>query len=1146
MVKLQLENGIDRLKALHRLNILNTLPEKDYDEITRMAAYICNTPIAFISFIDDERHWFKSKVGFTTSEVPSEFTFCSYAIKDPEKIMVVPDATKDDRFKDDIRIKKSALVFCASVPLVDEGIAIGTLCVMDHKPRTIHTEELEALGFLARCITDKLRDRKIKIEKKELHKELECEIDLLYKAINSSFDQLFIVDPETMKYIDVSSTALKELGYSRKEFFQTEPQDIKPLFTKELLQKKYFEIINSSTKSGIVQTVHKKKNGDLVDVEINFNSIKYNNKDIIISFIRDITDKIKAEIKSRSNEIKYKDLFDTLPDLLYHTDSNGKIITVNPACFDILGYLPEELFNRSASLLYNDPADREKMIEELKKSGHIKNYRAVMKCKNGDTRLISSNIKVLFKNGEFTGIVGVGNDITEKGREEQEVIRTKDFYETILNSITEDIAVFDADGRYLFLNKSAIKDETIRKWLIGKTDYDYYIDRGRDITLADERFKRHKLVNETGQRVEWLEEIADTAGNINFVLRNIQPFTGTDGRTYKVGFGLDVTKLKLVEHQLIERTNYLNSLINSIPDIIISMDRTGTYLDCKADNKDLMAIEPETILNKTLQDIFPKDVADYHLYHIHKALQTGEVVTYEYEMQVINGETKSFEARINKKDNDEVIILARDVTERKSTERKIIEYTKQLKEREESLQKLISSAPDAIVVCDAESNIILWNPKCEELFGWTEQEIIGKGLSETIIPPQYREAHKKGMSRFVATGKGKMINNTLEITALNKKGEEFFISITISLSVQGGEPVFIGFMRDISTLKLNELELRKSEKKLIEAQQIAKVGSYERNIKTGLLICSNEFLQILGIKRKDNIFSIEDYFKLVHPDDLQKVLTRRDKLMEDEALPATDYRIVTPGGEVKYITSRNTEMMGFQKDRTIIFGTIQDITERVMFEKKLYYAIIDSEEKERKRIAAELHDGVLQYMAATKLTIETVKNMIGVENIRAHSLLNNSTDLLLNSLDLTRKVSHDLMPATLYEEGLCIAVEKLFKNLNAVDKINYTSKIDYYIKEPEQLVSVNLFRIIQEFVRNSQKHSGAKNIHVEIIYKEGYLEIHISDDGKGYQIDERNKNGIGILNMVKRIQTIGGTFTYDTAPGKGVKLMIKVLAFKSH
>ena len=1146
MVKVPLENAIDRLKALHRLNILDTLPEKEYDDITRMAAYICNTPIAFISFIDDERQWFKSQVGFTTPEVPGEFSFCFYAIQDPENIKVVQDATKDERFKDNIWIKKSALVFCASVPLVDEGFAIGTLCVMDHVPRTIENQELEALGFLARCIMDKLQDRKDKIEEKELHKELESEIGLLYKAINSSSDHLFIIDPESMKYIEVNNTALKELGYTRKEFFQTQPQDIKPLFTKELLQKKYVEIINSPTKSGVVHTLHKKKNGDLIDVEIHFNSIKYNNKDIIISSVRDITDKVNAENKLRANEKKYRDLFDTLPDMVYHSDSNGIITIVNPACFEILGYAREELFNTPAYLLYNDPADREKMLKELKKSGQIKNYRSLMKCKNGDTRLISSNVKAIYKNGKFAGVEGVGSDITEKGREEQEVIRTKDFYETILNSITEDIAVFDDSGRYLFLNKNAIKDDTLRAWMIGKTDYDYCIEKNKSLSIADDRFKRHQEVNTTGLRIEWLEELKDNQGNIKYVSRNIQPFTGTDGKAYKVGFGLDVTKLKITENLLIERKNYLNSLINSIPDIIFRMDRKGTYLDYKADNKDLLAIEPDKLLNKTLHEIFPEEIADFHLKHIQDALKNDKLITYEYEMIVLTGETKSFEARINKKENDEVIIIARDITERKLSESKITLYNEQLKEREESLQQLISSAPDAIVVCDAESNIILWNPKCEELFGWTEEEIIGKNLSESIIPPQYSKQHKKELARFIATGKGRKLNNTVEITALNKKGEEFFISITLSLSIQGGEPVFIAFMRDISILKLSELELRKSEKKLIEAQQIAKVGSYERNTKTGVLTCSNEFLKILGINTKNNTLKVEDYYKIVHPDDLQKVLTRRDKLLEDEALPATDYRIITPGAEVKYISSRTTEMQGFQKDRDIIFGTIQDITERVMFEKKLYYAIIDSEEKERKRIAAELHDGVLQYLAATKLTIETVKNMISAENSKAHTLLDNGTNLLLNSLDLTRKVSHDLMPATLYEEGLCIAVEQLFKNLNAVDKINYTSKLDCDIKEPEQLVAVNLFRIIQEFVRNSQKHSGAENIHVEIIYKEGYLEILIRDDGKGYLIDERNKNGIGILNMVKRIQTIGGTFTYDTAPGKGVKLMIKVLAFKSH
>ena len=1005
MVELQLDTAKDRLKALHRINILDTATEDDYDEITRLAAYICRTPVAYISFIDDERQWLKSKVGTGIENIPIEISFCVYAIQEPATIMIVPDATKDERFKDNPQTKTDdPVIFCASMPLVSDGVAIGSLCVIDHQPRQIKPEQIKALIFLAKCITDKLDERKNTIYKKQLQTELENEIELLYKAINSSSDHFFIIDPYTMRFINFNETAVKELGYSRSELFHMEAHEIKPLFTKDLLQKKYFEVINSPGKKSVIQTLHKKKNGEIIDVEVCFNSIRHNDKDVIISAARNVTEKINSQKRLIESEQKYRTLFDSLPDIVFRSDDTGKITMISPACLDILGYLPEELLSKPAMIIYNDPSECDRMFNNLKRKNVLKNYRAKLKCKKGDIKTVSINATGIYKNGKYAGIEGVASDITEAAKAEEEIIRTKDFYETILNSIPEDIAVFDHEGTYLFLNKTAIKDDNVRRWMIGKNDFDYCIERGKDISIAKERFQKHKLVNETGQRVEWMEKLTDKQGNTKYILNNIQPFFGNDGKAYKVGFGHDVTRLKTIEHQLIERKKYLRSLIISMPDLLFRMDKNGRILDYKSDSKNLLAMEPEKFLDKTMHEIFPKETADFHMNHVQEALQTGKMITYEYEMTMMNGEIKYFEARINKKEIDEVIIIARDITERKKSEITII----------------------------------------------------------------------------------------------------------------------------------------KREKQLNDAQQIAKVGSYERNIHTGILVCSDEFLHILGIEKKDNILTTEEYLQLVHPDDLEHVLTRRDRLLENETLAPTDYRIITPAGEMKYISSRTIEMEGIQKDKSVVFGTIQDITERVMFDKKLYRAVIESEEKERKRIAGELHDGVLQYLAAGKLGVETARNMLPPGSDSVYSLLEHTKNLLVNSLDITRKVSHDLMPATLYEEGFCKAVQLLADNLNKVDTIKYRTHINCEIKEPDPLVSVNLFRVIQEFTRNSQKYSDAQNIDIAINYANNHLELLIADNGKGYNMTERKKNGIGILNMVKRIETIGGTYHYDTAPGKGVKLEVKV------
>lgn len=150
-----------RLSTLNVYDILDTPAEAGFDDIVLIASQICGTPIALISMVDDRRQWFKAAVGIDVTETPREIAFCSHAIAQCDTF-IVPDATQDQRFAENPLVTgNNALRFYAGAPLVTpDGFALGTLCVLDNKPRTLTADQLSALQALARQVMARLELRR--------------------------------------------------------------------------------------------------------------------------------------------------------------------------------------------------------------------------------------------------------------------------------------------------------------------------------------------------------------------------------------------------------------------------------------------------------------------------------------------------------------------------------------------------------------------------------------------------------------------------------------------------------------------------------------------------------------------------------------------------------------------------------------------------------------------------------------------------------------------------------------------------------------------------------------------------------------------------------------------------------------------------
>jgi two-component system cell cycle sensor histidine kinase/response regulator CckA len=178
-----IKNEKQRLKVLWQYDVLDSVPEEVFDDLTELAARICEAPIAMITLVDEKRQWFKSKVGVTVSETSRDISFCGRAIEQSD-LFIIPDATKDQRFADNPLVTSDPKIrFYAGAPLITpDGYALGTLCVIDKVPRELRPEQQQALRVLARHVMTQLELRRRTGALTEAHAERDRVKDDLSKA----------------------------------------------------------------------------------------------------------------------------------------------------------------------------------------------------------------------------------------------------------------------------------------------------------------------------------------------------------------------------------------------------------------------------------------------------------------------------------------------------------------------------------------------------------------------------------------------------------------------------------------------------------------------------------------------------------------------------------------------------------------------------------------------------------------------------------------------------------------------------------------------------------------------------------------------------------------------------------------------------
>ncbi len=413
----------ERLTELLQYNILDTPDEEEFDDITKVAAYLFDAECALINFLDHDRQWTKSCVEWELRVLPRNESVCTYTIQE-EKYLVVNDLTKDDRFKNYSYVSSKRYQFYAGVVLQSRhGYNIGTICVLDNKPQEVNENQLEALKVLGAAVESQLELRLIRDQLIEEHKKLRKSATFL----RNSTDVMMILDPENLEIAEVKGEVRKLLGYYAEEMQETA---LTGYLLDEEYKKEFEKWIENSTEDKCSEEVEfLTKNGEQLWLQI---SVTKERRQYFVT-ARNITRRKRAEQRLLQQVRFTEGILDHLPGIFFLIDSKWRLRKWNSNLEEISKYTSVELKNKLylEVIAKEDHRVAEESLQQVLSEGYARRELKIFSRDGEVIPYLLVNFK--FQRDDESYVIGIGIDITEEKKALEEIKRKEKKLHTSLN-----------------------------------------------------------------------------------------------------------------------------------------------------------------------------------------------------------------------------------------------------------------------------------------------------------------------------------------------------------------------------------------------------------------------------------------------------------------------------------------------------------------------------------------------------------------------------------------------------------------------------------------------------------------------------------------------------------------------------------------
>lgn len=464
----------------------------------------------------------------------------------------------------------------------------------------------------------------------------------------------------------------------------------------------------------------------------------------------------------------------------------------------------------------------------------------------------------------------------------------------------------------------------------------------------------------------------------------------------------------------------------------------------------------------------------------------------------------------------------RDISIRKTAEKKLLESNKRLEISEAKFKNLSNLTFEGIAL--HENGVVIdINLSLINMFGFTREELVNKYVIQFMFDPEYQDIIKSNIKNNYT--------DPYEVIGVKKDGTKFPVEI-VGKKYQtevAGKSLRVTAFRDISVRRKAENEVLKLSMAVEQSANLVIITDIK-----GIIEYANEkFYKITGYTKEETVGKTPRILKSGKQDKLFY------KNLWETILSGNVWRGEIcnrkKNGDLYWESTMITPVFDKNNQITNFISVKEDITDKKLADIKLFNKIIETEEKERKRFAEDLHDELGPHLSGIRLYINELEDE-KMKPERRMDIVGMLDVLVKEAIDKTRSISNQLMPSVLTDYGLIKALDSFCSRINKTKTIHIKLEginDDLFFDKTTEIV---VYRLIIELINNTIKHANAKHISISFYKKNANIELVYKDDGRGFDFKKEmnHKKGLGLSNVINRIHTLGGSYHVESFPQKGV------------